>query len=287
MEPADQHRRPTDAGDRKARWPPKPGRRVFVAARQVLAVAAKRRKAAPRPAPAAIEPSEEPLVPRPGEDEEDPPMPRRPAVSPEMAFALLHLLLGVVLLTAQFAAAYRSLDRVEPDEASARDLHVGVIATGIVLLGGGVWLSQRISPWVAAAALAGFPLGVVLRQTATTYSQTECWSGWWFADCDTQGDSVAAIHATMTTVAVVALLLALAFRLAIGPRASAGALLGGGMAVAAAFLVASVGILLNLHEEALRAAEANEPVIHETPGLGWVVAAVALLGLAWASRRRG
>lgn len=265
---------------------PKPGRRVFVAARQVLAVAASRRKAAPGARWEPVGPAD-PLVPRPREDVGDAPTPRPAAVSPEMAFALLHLLLGVVLLTSQFAAAYRSLDRVEPDEGSARELHIGVIVTGAVLLAGGVWLSQRISPWVAAAALAGFPLGVVLRQTATTYSQTECWSGWWWSDCDTQGDSVAAIHATMTVVAVVALLAALVFRLAIGPRASAGVLLGAGLAVAAAFLVASVGILLNLHEEALRAAEANEPVIHETPGLGWVVAAAGLLGLAWAFRRRG
>lgn len=203
-----------------------------------------------------------------------------------MAFALLHLTLGVVLLTAQFDAAYGSLDRREPDEDSARNLHYGVIGSAAVLLAGGAWLSQRINPWVTAAALAGFPLGIVLRQIATTYSHTECWSGWWWTTCDTGSDSVAAIHATMTVVAVAALLVALVFRLAIGPRASAGTLLGAGMAVATAFLVASVGILLKLHEEAVRAAEANQPVIHETPGLGWVVAALGLLGFAWASRRR-
>ena len=242
-------------------------RRVFLAARRLLGVA------------------EGPLVPRPGEDEATPPAPRRPAVSPEMAFALLHLLLGVVLLAAQFTAAYRSLDRQEPDEDSARNLHYGVLATGVLLLAGGVWLSQRVSPWVAAAALAGIPLGIVLRQVATTYSRTECWSGWWWTDCDTQGDSVAAIQATMTMVVAAALVLALVFRLAIGPRASAATLLGAGMAVAAGFLVASVGILLHLHEEALRAAEANEPVIHDTPGLSLVAVGLAVLVLASMVRR--
>src|SRR5688572_7662252 len=106
-------------------------------------MAGSRRKATtrPTPAPGLEAPKEEPLAPRPGEDDPLPPAPRRRAVSPEMAFALLHLLLGIVLLTAQFTAAYRSLDRVEPDEGSARELHIGVLVTVAVLLAGGVYLS--------------------------------------------------------------------------------------------------------------------------------------------------
>jgi hypothetical protein len=202
-----------------------------------------------------------------------------------MAFAALHLLLALIVLGAQYDAAYRSLDRREPNEDAARTLHIGVIVTGAALLGAGAFLSRHVSPWVGAAALPGIPLGLALFQMSRTYSHTDCWNGFWWSGCTSEGAALPAIHAVFGWLAFGALLAALVCRLGIGPRASAAALLGCGLAVASAFTVASINLLLNLGEEAAKAAEANEPIIHDTPGLGPVLVGLGLVA-AVAFRRR-
>lgn len=209
-----------------------------------------------------------------------PPEPKSPplAVLGAVLGCMAPLVLGLL-----FASAYDSLDRRAPDEDAARNLHMAVLMAGGVAIVGGVVVALRTKPLLALALLA-FPLGFGLAGTATTYSETECVSGVWDSDCRTWGDQEGTLRMwawlgfAMAAGGGAAMLLA-------GREWALGFALAVGMAAAAAYFTASLTLLPRLAEEAVRAAESNEPVIHDTPGLAPLLAVGAFVGAAMAWRR--
>jgi hypothetical protein len=203
-----------------------------------------------------------------------------------MALGAIHVLAAFLLLFPPYDAAYEHLDREAPDEETARMLHVSVVGVGLALLAAGAWLSRQSSAWAILGAAAGVPIGLAMAEMSRAYSHTECWTGFWSGGCTTDAPGLHQVHSVLLWLAVAIALAAILVRAGLGARASAAAMVGSGMAVAAAFAVASASLLTRLHGEALRAAEANKPVLHDTPGLGWAALAVALAALAMVARRR-
>jgi hypothetical protein len=183
-----------------------------------------------------------------------------------------------------FASAYDALDRRAPAEEEARNLHWSVVGVAAAAITGGIVLALRTKPLLAFGLLA-FPLGFALAATATTYSQTECVSGFWSADCDTWGDQ-RGVLAAWAWLGLLAAVGGGALMLLAGRDWALGFPLAVGLGMAAAYLVASMTLLPKLSEEAVKAAESNEPIVHSTPGLAAVLVACVLLLAAVRLRRR-
>lgn len=212
------------------------------------------------------------------------PVPETSGVPPLAVLGAVLGCLAPIVLGMLFASAYDALDRREPSEEAARQLHWSVVGVAAFTIAAGVLIALRTKPPLALG-LVLFPLGFALASMATTYSQTECVTGFWTADCDTWGDQRGTFR-MWTWLGFLATAGGGALMLLAGRDWGFGFPLAMGLGLAAAYLTASITLLPRLSEEAAKAAESNEPLVHQTPGLGLALLALTMLALAVGLRRR-